>query len=156
MLTWNQVCGEFYCDGSWRDIYVLDTRIEHWQQALDALRRAYPQLAYTRAGMDSLLPTDATEAFPDPGFADCFLKIDLGGPTLNCHFFTDEEIEFDLNPREVENQQDFEKVIQFMRLLANATQRDTIVTPENQNDIIIFRVRPNNQSVEHKPFGGYQ
>ena len=156
MLNWNEVCGEFYRDGSWRDIYIPDTSIEHWQQALDALRRAYPQLTYTRAGTDVALPADATEAFPDPGFADCFLTIDLGGPTLNCHFFTNEEIEFDLNPAEVENQKDFDKVSQFMHLLANATRRDTILTPENQQDIVIFRVRPNTRSMEYKPFGGYQ
>jgi hypothetical protein len=42
-----------------------------------------------------------------------------------------------------------------MCLLATATDRETILTPENQEHIVIFRVRPSEQEVDYTPFGGY-
>lgn len=156
MLEWNQVSGEFYRDGSWRDIYVLGVGIEHWQRALDALRSSPLQMRYFRAGVESVLPSKATEAFGEPGWTDRLLSVDLHGPIANTHFFTETEIEFDLDPGEVGSQRELDSVLQFMHLLADATERETILTPENQRDIAIFRVRPDDVRVEYTPFGGYE
>ncbi len=155
MLEWNQVSGEFYCDGSWRDIYVLGTGIEHWQRALDALRSSPFRMRYFRAGIECSLPSNAAEAFPEPGWVDRLLSVDLHGPIAHTHFFTETEIEFDLDPGEVGRQSELDTILQFMHMIANATERETILTPENQADIAIFRVRPNDTSVDYTPFGGY-
>ena len=156
MLGWDQVGCEFYQDGSWRDIYVLGTSIEHWQLALDALRSSSFRTRYFRDRVESPLPPTAAEAFPEPGFADRLLSVDLRGPIANAHFFTETEIEFDLDPREVCSQRELDAVLEFMQLLASATGREAILAPENQQHIPIFRVRPNDPNVEHTPFGGYE
>jgi len=156
MLEWDRVRGEFYRDGSWRDIYVLGTSIEHWQRALDALRSSPFQMRYVRAAIECPLPSGAAEAFPEPGWADRLLSVDLHGPIANAHFFTETEIEFDLDPREVGSQRELDSILQFMHLLASATGREAILTPENQEHIVIFRVRPNDSRVEYAPFGGYE
>jgi len=93
---------------------------------------------------------------PEQGWADQLLSVDLHGPIANTHFFTETEIEFDLDPGEVASQRELDAVLQFMHLLANATGRETILTPENQEDIAIFRVRRNEARVEYMPFGGYK
>lgn len=156
MLEWNQVGGEFYRDGSWRDIYVLGTGIEHWQLALNALRSSPFPMRYFRAGVECALPSQAAEAFPEPGCADRLLSVDLHGPIANTHFFTETEIEFDLDPGDVRSQHELNSVLHFLHVLANATERETTLTPENQNDIAIFRVRPHDVRVEYRPFGGYK
>ena len=156
MLEWDQVRCEFYQDGSWRDIYVLRTTIEHWQWALDALRSSSFPMGYFRAGVESSLPPSAAEAFPESGRADRLLSVDLHGPIANAHFFTETEIEFDLDPSQVFSQRELDAVLEFMQLLANATGRETILTPENQEHIQVFRVRPNDPNAEYTPFGSYE
>ena len=155
MLEWDRVRGEFYRDGSWRDIYVLGTSMGHWQRALDALRSSSFRMRYFRDGVESPLPSNVAEAFPEPGHADRLLSVDLDGPIANAHFFTESEIEFDLDPSEVHGQRELEALVRFMRLLANATGCEVILTPENQEHVRILRVRPNDPHVEHTPFGGY-
>ena len=154
-MEWRDVSGEFYCDGSWRDICVLGTEIGHWQRAIDKLRVSTFQVRYARGGVDCALPVDAAEAFPEPGWADRLLSIDLGGVTVNSHFFEQTEIEFDLDPSEVRGQRELDSLVQFMHLLADATGRDAILTPENMTHIVVFRVRPNEACIEYTPFGGF-
>jgi len=156
MLEWNHVGGEFYRDGSWRDIHVLETGIEHWQRALDALRSSPFRLQYFRGGVECPLPADAADAFPDPDYADRLLSVDLHGPIANTHFFTEKEIEFDLDPKQVSGQRELDSILQFMHLLAAATKREAILTPENAEHIAIFRVRPDDPNVEYTPCGGYE
>ena len=156
MLEWDHVRGEFYQDGSWRDIYVLFTTIEHWQSALDALRSSSFPDAVLSERVESPVPASAAEASPESGRADRLLSVDLHGPIANAHFFTETEIEFDVDPSQVFSQRELDAVLEFMQLLASATGREAILTPENQEHIQIFRVRPNDPHVEHTPFGGYQ
>ena len=154
-MEWSQVSGEFYCDGSWRDIYVLGTEIQHWQRAIDQLRASSFQVRYFRAGVECVLPARAADAFPEPGWTDRLVSIDLGGLIANAHFFSEKEIEFDLNPSEVRSQRELDIIVQFMHLLADATGCETILTPENLRHIAIFRVRPNESSIVYVPFGGF-
>ena len=42
-----------------------------------------------------------------------------------------------------------------MHLLADATGREAILTPENMRHTVVFRVRPNEASIEYTPFGGF-
>jgi hypothetical protein len=155
MLTWKQAAPEFYADGSLRDLYVLGATIDGWQALLDSLRASTYSYRYTRAKVEAPLPERASDAFPDLGFADRLLAVDLGGFAANCHFFSETEIEFDLDPREVSCQAHLDAILDFIQFLASATSRDAILTPENQPEIVIFRARPGIPEIEHQPFGGY-
>src|SRR4051812_9958117 len=118
-LTWDRVCSEFAFDGGWRDIYVLGTDMTAWQRMLDKLRATDYELTYLRDEQPTVLPYDAIEAFPLPG-EDRLLQVRFGGVLANCHFFTSEQIEFDIDPREVTGQEQLDAVIGFMRCLAEA------------------------------------
>ena len=77
------------------------------------------------------------------------------GVLANCHFFTPDEIEFDIDPREVVGQPQLDGVFEFMRSLAQSVGRDAILCPEGCSQIVIFRVRPDATAVEHLVFGGW-
>jgi hypothetical protein len=154
-LAWNAVRDEFAFDGSWRDIYVLGTDMASWQRMLDGLRAAGYDLAYFRADQPSDLPAAAAQAFPSPAEPDRRLSIRFAGVLANCHFFTPEEIEFDIDPREVQGQEQLDALFGFMRCLAEAVGKEAILTAENWPDIVIFRVRPEQSAVEYQPFGGW-
>lgn len=43
------------------------------------------------------MPTAAADAFPADGEADRMLSVKFAGVQANCHFFTRDEIEFDID-----------------------------------------------------------
>lgn len=154
-LVWDAVSGEFAFDGSWRDIYVLGTDMADWQRILDALRQADYDLAYFRENLPAELPAEAPQAFPLSGACDRLLAVRFAGVQANCHFFTPEEIEFDIDPREVQGQEQLDAVFGFMRCITDAVGKEAILTAENSPEIIIFRVRPGQSAIEHRAFGGW-
>jgi hypothetical protein len=58
------------------------------------------------------------------------------------HFFGEFEIEFDLDPREVTGQPEFDDVVAFMGRLAAATGKVAVMTPENTHDAPFLSVAP--------------
>lgn len=90
----------FTADGSWRDVYALNTTRDHWAAFLKmALGGPWPAELSVN-GSPSRTPEDAIAVFAaEEGFAE--LQVTVGGAGLNCHFFTEREIELDLNPQDV-------------------------------------------------------
>jgi hypothetical protein len=154
-LAWESVRNEFAFDGSWRDIYVLGTDMAGWQRMLDGLRAARYDLSYFRDSKPVELPPRAEDAFPLEGECDRLLSVRFCGVLANCHFFAPDEIEFDIDPREVVGQPQLDGIFEFMRCLAASVGQDAILCPENCSQIVIFRVRPRSSSVEHHVFGGW-
>ncbi len=154
-MNWHEVKTEFEWDGSWRDIYVLDADLEAWQKLLDFLRSSQYQLLYTDEGEAVSLPETAAKVFEGrDSFWPC-LGVEVGGLLFNCHFFTDEEIEFDLDPREVKGQDTLDVVLAFMRDIGQAVGKRVILTPENFQNIAIFEYLPESNCIRHTPFGGW-
>jgi len=156
VLSWEAVHREFYCDGSWRDIYVLGTNMDDWQRMLDAVRASPYQVQYFRHSKPVELPAEAAEAFPLPDECDRLLSVTFSGVLANCFFFTDDEIEFDIDPREIKGQDELDSLLEFMHRLADGVGKDAILTPENMREIVIFRVRPGGADAEWQEFGGWE
>lgn len=154
-IAWETVRQEFAFDGSWRDIYVFGTTIADWQRMFDTIRSADYRLTYFRAGQPTELPTKAADAFPLPDECDRRLSVWFADVLANCHFFTVEEIEFDIDPREVKGQLELDALLRFMRCLAQATDNEVVLTAENMPEIVIFRVPPGNAAIEYHVFGGW-
>ena len=154
-LSWDSVRGEFAFDGSWRDIYILGTNISDWDRMLDAIQVAGYTRAYFRNDQLSEIPENAAQAFPLPAESDRLLSVWFSDIQADCHFFDVEEIEYDINPREVKGQQQLDGLFGFMRCLADAVAKEVILVAENSPEIVIFRVRPGEMVIEYQPFGGF-
>ena len=154
-IAWETVRDEFAFDGSWRDIYIFGTTIADWQRTLDTIRSAGYRLAYFRDDQPTEMPSKAEDAFPLPDECDRMLSVWFGDVLANCHFFTVEEIEFDIDPREVKGQQELNGLFVFMRCLAHATEREVVLTAEDRREIVIFRVSPCKAAIEYHAFGGW-
>ncbi len=59
---------------------------------------------------------------------------------FNCHFFLQNQIEFDANPKEFEGQKDFETVIAFMKSISKLLNKEVILTTENNIDFPIITI----------------
>ncbi|OZC01612.1 hypothetical protein [Rubricoccus marinus] len=153
-MEWEKVQLAFEWDGSWRDIYVLDSSLDDWQRLLDFLRTSRYNLTFKRASVEPI-PVHAAEAFGGPDDVRPLLQIDVDGIVVNSHFFAKEEIEFDLDPREVEVSADAEAVFEFMAGIGRALSKPVILTPENMSELALIAYDPATDELQKlREFGG--
>ena len=150
-MNWQEVESVFEWDGSLLDLYVLNTDIEDWQSALDFLRTSGYPLFYAVNNIIAELPTDVAAIFRVHEEANVWLRIDASGITILCHFFTDEEIEFDIDPREVSNEEQFGYLCGFVRGLGQYLNRSVILTPESTQETVIIRYLPSEDQFVYTP-----
>ena len=109
------------------------------------------------AALMSLASTFPTAYFSDstranlPTIEEIFAKRDVGhrlainvaGVSVNCHFFIIDEIELDVDPKEVRSDEQHTALLRFVRNLAVATGRDVVLTHEGAPSEHILSFRPN-------------
>ena len=114
-------------DGSLRDVYVLRTSLADWEVFL-AFVSSYP---YTHAVDGERCPMpSAAHIFGSPSSSSHLLRVSLGQVTVNCHFFTESELELDIEPREVRGAEEHAQVMRFVEQLAMAIGKPALITPE--------------------------
>ena len=145
--SWEQVRHEFIFDGSWRDIYVIDSDLALWERLIASLKTSDYDLQYSLDGHAMELPNLAEEAFQFE--ASRLLSVRFRSVQANCHFFWPDEIEFDIDPREITGQPQLDALFGFMGFVAATVGRDVILTPESLSKSVIFRVRASDGVVEH-------
>jgi hypothetical protein len=128
-MEWQDCREAFYVDGSLRDIYVQDTTVDDWDLFLEAV--SCLQTATFVDGDPYPLPTQASEIFERSGETSFLLKIILGQVKMNCHFFTKEEIELDIDPSEVTAQAELDAIVEVLAIVGSALGKDVILTDEN-------------------------
>ncbi|MCA0869961.1 hypothetical protein LCL97_03950 [Seohaeicola saemankumensis] len=133
-MRYSDLSEEFEVDGSLRDIYVLNTSVSDWNRLLQ-LTPDLGGFAYFCDGEEAPLPTDANLLFGDFNHSH-LLRFSLGRPTINTHFFVEDEIEFDLDPSEITSQSDLDLVLDFFARIGRGIGRDIRITPENASDVV--------------------
>jgi hypothetical protein len=117
-------------DGSLRDVYILGTTQQSWEQFL-AFATRFP-CTYLFDGHARQLPS-IVEIFSNRSGSH-ILSIKVGEVTLNCHFFVVSEIELDINPKDVLGQSEHLQVLRFIEGAASALSKPALLTPENSED----------------------
>ena len=140
--VWPEIQAIFDWDGSLRDLYIVATTLPEWQRVLDYLHQCPYQSRFSLANQPALLPTQIGLIAPGQGDAHRLLAIDLGGILLNCHFSIAEEIEFDLDPREITSATHWKQLLTFMLDLAQWVGQEVILTRENWPRYIFCHCRP--------------
>lgn len=108
ITAWPAVRTAFSPDGALRDIYI-EAGVSVWNEFLSwAARGAYP-IDFRHGSSKRALPGDLHEIrrlqLTEPTTLHLFLS---SGCQINCHFFVDEEIEMDIDPREIQDQESFD------------------------------------------------
>lgn len=140
-LTWERCHPAFPLDGGLRDVYVVGTDVNDWDRLLDLVRSSGWPCSYTADGVQDPIPESAQRAFDDGGRAKN-LSFDLGSIQVNGHFFAPEEIELDLDPRQVQSQEALDRVLSFVEDLGGCLGKEVILTEENSQDQVWFRYEP--------------
>ena len=138
MPNWEELrTGVYEIDGSWRDIYVLQTTREDWQHWIWYVNRHYPVRWEAEDHLDGQ-ELDAIDA------AYIARRWDAGGEALvqwanvfvenirlNCHFFTATQIENDFDPSAIRSMEDHHRLMGYLVAISTALQKEVIVTSEN-------------------------
>lgn len=128
-MDWKDCKRAFYVDGSLRDIYVHGTTRVDWDQFLKLLSSLEAEGFVN--GQLSQLPKQATEIFEQNGDTSFLAKFEISNVKLNCHFFTVDEIELDIDPKEVTSQQGLDAVVEILALIGKKLGKDVVLTDEN-------------------------
>ena len=82
------------------------------------------------------------------------LSVKLGAVTAVFHFFTEEEIECDIDPREIKSQVELDALLAFMKMIGDSVGKQAILTPENFRESAIFLYDPNTQTLTYEKENG--
>jgi hypothetical protein len=147
-LVWSDVAHYFEVDGSLLDAYVFDVGMADWQHVIDVVRAQRWPFEYTVDGSSLPLPERASDIFAARSGASATLHIRPADDILvNTHFFSDDEIEFDFDPRELQGQVRLDVLCSFLRTIGSKLTKTIVVTPENTPDRPLLTYTPSEDCV---------
>jgi len=146
-MNWTELKEKvYYWDGSWLDIYILRTSLEDNEKWTDYVNENYRIEwfnALTQAD-ENRISFDVIKEFWNGNQDLCSTaKVFIDKVQINNHFFTDTEIENDIDPREINSMEDHERVIKYMTDLSKLLDKPLILTPENEQETILIIVSKN-------------
>jgi hypothetical protein len=143
-MNWTELKNNiYYIDGSLRDIYILNTNKQDWEKWVNYVNENYRVDSYN-GKEDKKENTINFSVIKEKwnGTSD-FLStatVYIDSIQINAHFFTDTEIENDIDPREFNSLEDHNRLIKYMTDLSTLLDKDVILTPENDQETILIKV----------------
>ncbi|MBS7530508.1 hypothetical protein IC619_008395 [Hazenella sp. IB182353] len=134
----------FYKDGSLRDVYIFDTDEYEWRKFLNLLKTIPFICEFMVNGIESNhIHFDIQDILKLSDEKNVLFIINLDGVKIHCHFFCIEEIELDINPKEINNYRAMNLVFEFMKTISNKLNKEVIITPENMPTYPLLTIYPN-------------
>jgi hypothetical protein len=144
-MDWTTLKRQIYFkDGALRDVYVLDATAGEWEKWVDLVNKNYSVEfwdAKTGLTTDKINFTAVKEYWDSNGHREVIsATIKLASINVKCHFFDESEIENDIDPSEINSQEDHDKFIGYLRDISVSLDKDVIVTDENTKGSVLARV----------------
>lgn len=138
--NWNDIKWIFEPDGSLRDIYIQDITLLDWEKLIDSLNLNY-NLKYGENSNQIDKEYSVRYLMDKTGEIESkALRIDLNGIHVHCYFFLPDQIEFDIDPKEINSLQDFESIEKFMISVSKALNNQVTLTGENSPEFPLFKI----------------
>lgn len=141
-MDWSKALEDFrHCVGPLCDILIEGTTLRDWQAVMDALRRSEFDLEFKTGNRIVALPADLSGWLDPNSNETSSLRVFFANTSANCHFFAEELIEFDLQPRDIDGEA-IAALSDLLRLLGEATGKPVLVQIENAPDLPILCYEP--------------
>ncbi|SDX05529.1 hypothetical protein [Paenibacillus sp. CF384] len=138
----------FYQDGSLRDIYILQTHYSDWDLILDYFKsHLYVEVFIFRDGEEILERHSIKELLILKKEFSISINIVYKGISISGYFYEDDNIEFDITPKEIISLEEVNTVIQFMKEIAKFTNKEVILTPEMEMNEVYIRALPTGEII---------
>ncbi len=125
------------------DIYILQTSLEDnnkWAEYVNENYRIEWFNGLTQAD-ENKINFEVTKQFWNGNHDLCSTaKVFIDQIQINNHFFIDTEIENDIDPREINSIEDHQRVVKYMIDLSQLLDKQIILTPENDKEIVLMKV----------------
>lgn len=131
-----------YLDGTLRDVYVLATTERDLEVFFDHVRQIIADGDFSLDGEPSPLPDTYLEGMIRSRDAAATLSIPVGDGVVNCHFFDNSALELDFRPDDYLVDESWDALSSFLQGVANAMQREVIITAENTQESVHIRYQP--------------
>jgi hypothetical protein len=130
MIDLATIKSDFECDGSVRDIYIMHCTLDDWAKTYEVLAE-WPRSEFFVDDIAQPPPSRVEDVFALIEKSAALLRVRVGNSVVNAHFFWAEEIECDIDPREVTSQAGLDALLDFIRQLGDATGKRFMLSPEN-------------------------
>jgi hypothetical protein len=135
-LLWDDVSSFFdpYQMGSLPDLRVPDVSVEDWQAVLDLVAEKGWKHQYVEGG--ALLPVPRAEVvLSRPADAECphLLVRPTAGVSAIFRFYADEEIDFDVDLRELQGQERLDVFCGFLGAIGRRLGKPVLMEPEGHH-----------------------
>lgn len=143
-LTWDEYKAAFDFNETWRSVFIAETELKTWKTLLEFLGEQKYSMRFTVNDSEQPLSTNAWQIFQDQK-KDLMplLTVDVGGVKLSCHFFDQNEIEFDFDPREVTDETKALAILEFMSEIGMELDKDVFLTEEDAEEDAWFTYEVN-------------
>ena len=131
-----------------RDIYITPATLDDWRASYPLLRDQ-PGAEYSVDGAVQPLPDSVEQAFAVRPSASPMLRFRVGCALVVFHFFSEDEVECDLDPNEITSQADLDALLAFVRQFGDATRKLVLITPENNRERPFITYDPGRKYFEH-------
>lgn len=127
----------YFSDGSLRDIYVLDISRSDWLKWIDFVNEnfevkfTYCDIAGDLKSSDQIISKYIFDYWDNVSEFVVAATIMIGEIILKCYFFTEEEIENDITPKEIESLDDHNQIIDYLKSVSKILNKEVILTTEN-------------------------
>ncbi|MDQ0112574.1 hypothetical protein [Paenibacillus harenae] len=91
------------------------------------------------------MPSDITAIFKERREKSIFLNIEYNRIDLNCHFFSEEEIELDISPTGIKDITEVKSLLDFMEILAELLGKSVSISIENDKQVPLITVNKNGE-----------
>ena len=129
------------------DIVVPDTRIGDWQKFIDYIRTSSLPYEYFNGERKSALPDKVDAVLAKVPEMTHLLSIRISGLDANCHFFDEEEIELDVDPRQMGGP-GLHTVVGFMAQLGKLLGKDVQLSGEGTHNRPLITYQHRSQQLE--------
>ena len=125
-------------------MFVHDTDLRDWERILSDINDRKYKYAYRVSGQETML-TSADDIFALDAHLLPSLVVWIGGISFNTYFDKAEQIVFNVNSKNVRDQETLNQVTDFMLLLGISTQKAVGLSPDNLHNFPFFRYSPDTE-----------
>lgn len=138
---WEWTADGFRFDGSWRDVHARNIGPEEWNAFVPNLRKPGRILSFRVGDVEQDLESFGFATLRKRQYEDSvLLSVMFDGHWANFHFFSGTDIEFDIDPRDV-NEANFSSLFDFMAEMSTVVGQPVIVTDESDRyDAFLFKI----------------
>jgi hypothetical protein len=143
-MDWQTLKESIYdWDGAWRDIYVDNTTIEDWRKWVDYVNANYRiswRIFEEESNRDKIDFDMVLKCWAGEREYWSTATVYVGNYSVNAHFFLVEQIENDIDPREITSIEDHNLLVNYLKDISGILNKKVKLTIENCPEIVLITV----------------